>query len=58
MTILSHGACAAASVRALGMPGSTQRAAALVQCINNKDECVRWVVRKGADEVKEEIFFH
>ena len=58
MTILSHGACAAASVRALGMPGSTQRAVALVQCINNKDESVRWVGRKGADEVQEEMVFH
>src|SRR5258706_11709750 len=32
--------------------------AALVECVNDKDESVLWVVRKGADEIKEESTFH
>src|SRR5258706_4969572 len=32
--------------------------ATLVKCVNNKDESVLWVARKGADEIKEERAFH
>ena len=32
--------------------------ATLVECVNDKDESVIWVVRKGADEIKEEGAFH
>jgi len=36
----------------------TSMVTALVKCINNKDESVLWVVRKGSDEIKEERAFH
>src|SRR5258706_5011466 len=32
--------------------------AALVECVNDKDESVLWVVRKGAYEIKKEGAFH
>ena len=31
---------------------------ALIKCVNNKDESVLRVARKGADEIKEERAFH
>ena len=32
--------------------------ATLVQCVDDKDESMGWVMRKGADEIKEESIFH
>ena len=32
--------------------------ATLVKCVNDKDESIFWVVRKGAEEIKEEAAFH
>ena len=37
---------------------ATLRIATLVQCVNNKDESVLRVARKGADEIKEGRAFH
>src|SRR5258706_12803019 len=37
---------------------ATLSIATLVKCVNNKDESVLWVARKGADEIKEESAFH
>ena len=37
---------------------ATLSIATLVECINNKDESVLRVARKGADEIKEERAFH
>jgi len=37
---------------------ATSRVATLVKCINDKGESVLWVVRKGANEIKEESAFH
>ena len=36
----------------------TPNVATLIKCINNKDQCMRWVARKGADEIKKERVFH
>src|SRR5258706_13572873 len=37
---------------------ATLSIATLVKCVNDKDEWVFWVVRKGVDEVKEKSVFH
>ena len=37
---------------------ATSRVATLVKCVNDKDESVHRVARKGADEIKEVRAFH
>src|SRR5258706_11161654 len=37
---------------------ATLRVATLVKCVNDKDESVLWVARKGSDEIKEQGAFH
>ena len=37
---------------------ATPRVTALVKRVNNKDESVLWLARKGADEIREERAFH
>ena len=37
---------------------ATSRIATLIKCVNNKNESVLRVARKGADEIKEERAFH
>src|SRR5258706_1866015 len=37
---------------------ATLSIATLVKCVNDKDESVLWLARKGADEIKEERAFH